>query len=64
VPSWKEVGVPHPSKSIVTTVKPFELLHMDLFGLVAYISISVKYKIHLRSLQKELKMSLKPRSRK
>jgi hypothetical protein len=35
----KQVGVPHPSKSIVTTVKPFELLHMDLFGPVAYISI-------------------------
>src|SRR6185437_14574173 len=29
----------HPSKSIVTTFKPFELLHMDLFGPVAYISI-------------------------
>ena len=35
----KQVGVPHPSKSIVTTLKPFELLHMDLFGPVAYISI-------------------------
>jgi transposase InsO family protein len=35
----KQVGVPHPSKSIVTTVKPLELLHMDLFGPVAYISI-------------------------
>ena len=35
----KQVGVPHPSKSIVTTIKPFELLHMDLFGPVAYISI-------------------------
>ena len=35
----KQVGVPHPSKSIVTTVKPFELLHMDFFGPVAYISI-------------------------
>jgi hypothetical protein len=35
----KQVGVPHPSKSIITTVKPFELLHMDLFGPVAYISI-------------------------
>ena len=35
----KQVGVPHPSKSIVTTVKSFELLHMDLFGPVAYISI-------------------------
>jgi hypothetical protein len=35
----KQVGVPHPSKSIVTTIKPFEFLHMDLFGPVAYISI-------------------------
>jgi hypothetical protein len=35
----KQVGVPHPPKSIVTTVKLLELLHMDLFGLVAYISI-------------------------
>ena len=33
----KQVGVPHPSKRIVTTVKP--LLHTDLFGPVAYISI-------------------------
>ena len=39
VHAGKHVGVPHPSKSIVTTVKPFELLHMDLFGPVAYISI-------------------------
>ena len=38
----KQVGVPHPSKSIVTTIKPFELLHMDLFGPVAYISIGGK----------------------
>ena len=35
----KQVGIPHPSKSIITTIKPFELLHMDLFGPVAYISI-------------------------
>jgi transposase InsO family protein len=35
----KQVGVPHPSKSIVTTVKPLELLHMDLFSPVAYMSI-------------------------
>jgi transposase InsO family protein len=38
----KQVGAPHPSKSIITTVKPFELLHMDLFGPVAYISIGGK----------------------
>jgi hypothetical protein len=35
----KQVGVPHPSKSIVATVKLLELLHMDLFGPVAYMSI-------------------------
>jgi len=35
----KQVGVPHPLKSIITTLKPFELLHIDLFGPVAYISI-------------------------
>ena len=35
----KQIGVPYPSKSIVTTIKHFELLHMDLFGPVAYISI-------------------------
>jgi len=28
----KQVGAPHPSKSIVTTVKPCELFHMDIFG--------------------------------
>jgi hypothetical protein len=35
----KQVRVPHLSKSIVTIIKPFELLHMYLFCLVAYISI-------------------------
>jgi transposase InsO family protein len=35
----KQVGIPHPSKSIVTIVKPLELLYMDLFGEVAYMSI-------------------------
>jgi hypothetical protein len=35
----KQVGVPYPSKSIVTTIKPLELLHKDLFGLLAYMSI-------------------------
>ncbi|WVZ92866.1 hypothetical protein U9M48_038902 [Paspalum notatum var. saurae] len=35
----KQVGVPHPAKNIVTTSRPLELLHMDLFGPVAYISI-------------------------
>src|SRR6266540_2513774 len=35
----KQHGVPHPSKNIVFTTRPLELLHMDLFGPVAYISI-------------------------
>jgi hypothetical protein len=35
----KQVGVHHPHKNIVTTDKPLELLHMDLFGPIAYISI-------------------------
>jgi transposase InsO family protein len=35
----KQVGVHHPHKNIMTTDRPFELLHMDLFGPIAYISI-------------------------
>jgi transposase InsO family protein len=35
----KQVGVHHPHKNIMTTERPLELLHMDLFGLIAYISI-------------------------
>jgi transposase InsO family protein len=35
----KQHGVPHQSKNVVTTKRPLELLHMDLFGPVAYISI-------------------------
>jgi hypothetical protein len=35
----KQVGVPHPPKSIMTTTQPLELIHMDLFGLVAYLSL-------------------------
>nr|ABF95048.1 retrotransposon protein, putative, unclassified [Oryza sativa Japonica Group] len=35
----KQVGNPHPIKNIMTTTRPLELLHMDLFGPVAYISI-------------------------
>jgi hypothetical protein len=27
----KKVGVKHPAKNIVTTTRPLELLHMDLF---------------------------------
>jgi hypothetical protein len=35
----KQVGVHHPLKNIMTTDRPLELLHMDLFGPIAYISI-------------------------
>jgi hypothetical protein len=35
----KQVGAHHPHKNIMTTDMPLELLHMDLFGLIAYISI-------------------------
>jgi hypothetical protein len=35
----KQVGVPHPPKSIMTTTQPLELIHMDLFGPIAYLSI-------------------------
>jgi hypothetical protein len=35
----KQVGVPHSPKSIITTKQPLELIHMDLFGPVAYLSI-------------------------
>ena len=35
----KQVGAKHPVKNMVTTIRPLELLHMDLFGPNAYISI-------------------------
>jgi hypothetical protein len=35
----KQVGMSHPSKNVMTTSRPLELLHMDLFGPVAYLSI-------------------------
>jgi hypothetical protein len=35
----KQVGVHHPHKNIMTTDRPLELLHMDIFGPIAYISI-------------------------
>jgi hypothetical protein len=34
----KQVGVHHPHKNIMTTDRPFKLLHMDLFGPIGYIS--------------------------
>ena len=36
----KQVGNTHPKKSIMSTSKAFELLHMDLFGPTQYTSIS------------------------
>jgi hypothetical protein len=35
----KQVGSTHHIKNVMTTSRPLELLHMDLFGLVAYLSI-------------------------
>ena len=35
----KQVGSNHHTKNVMTTSRPLELLHMDLFGLVAYLSI-------------------------
>jgi transposase InsO family protein len=35
----KQVGVHHPHKNIMTTDRPLELLHMDLFRPITYISI-------------------------
>jgi transposase InsO family protein len=40
----KQVGAHHPYKNIMMTDRPLELLHMDLFGPIAYISIDgIKY---------------------
>jgi hypothetical protein len=35
----KQVGSTHHGKNVMTTSRPLELLHMDLFGPVAYLSI-------------------------
>ena len=35
----KQVGNAHPTKSMISTCKAFELLHMDLFGPTTYTSI-------------------------
>ena len=35
----KQVGNTHPKKSMMSTIKAFELLHMDLFGPTQYTSI-------------------------
>jgi hypothetical protein len=36
----KQVGAPHHAKNIMTTTRSLEMLHMDLFGPIVYISIS------------------------
>ena len=35
----KQVGVPHTPKSIMTMMQPLELIQIDLFGPVGYLSI-------------------------
>jgi hypothetical protein len=35
----KQVGAPHHAKGIMTTTRPLEMLHMDLFGPITYIGI-------------------------
>jgi hypothetical protein len=35
----KQVGNTHQSKNVMTTSRSLELLHMDLFGPIAYLSI-------------------------
>jgi hypothetical protein len=37
----KQVETTHQSKNVMTTSRPLELLHMDLFRPVAYLSIRV-----------------------
>jgi transposase InsO family protein len=42
----KQVGAQHRAKNIMTTTRHLEMLHMDMFGPIAYISIgSNKYSI-------------------
>jgi hypothetical protein len=42
----------HPHKNIMTTDRPLELLHMDLFGPIVYISIGgSKYCLAHRTVQ-------------
>ena len=35
----KQVGDPHPANNMLTSTSPLKLLHMDLFGPIAYIRI-------------------------
>ena len=49
----KQVGAPHPSKNVLTTTRPLELLHMDIFGPVAYVSIGgSKYSFVIMEMMK------------
>jgi transposase InsO family protein len=42
----KQVGAPHHAKNIMKTIRPMEMLHMDLFCPITYISIgSNKYNL-------------------
>jgi hypothetical protein len=36
----KQVGAPHHAKNIMTTIRSLKILQIDLFGPIAYISIS------------------------
>jgi hypothetical protein len=43
----KQVGNTHHSKNVMTTSRPLELLHMDLFVPVAYLSIGGSIVLYL-----------------
>jgi hypothetical protein len=45
------VGSTHHSKNVMTTSRPLELLHMDLFGPVAYCWVLVLKCYELRTRQ-------------
>jgi hypothetical protein len=54
----KQVGSTHHSKNVMTTSRPLELLHMDLFGPVAYLIIEgSKYGL---VIERELGLHLVP----
>jgi hypothetical protein len=38
----KQVGTHHHAKNIMTTTRPLKMLHIDLFGPIANISIGIK----------------------
>jgi hypothetical protein len=38
----KQVGAPHHAKNIMTTTRPLEMLHIDLFGPIALLAV-IKY---------------------